>query len=83
MSTSPTGSEELLTEIMLLLRDLNKETKKNSRSIEDLSKSVKDLDDKLNAMVKDAFVDGDIKAHGVWHRNHNTSKGFLAKILRR
>ena len=52
MSTTPTGSEELLTEIMLLLRDLNKETKKNSSSIGDLSKSVKDLDDKLNTLVK-------------------------------
>lgn len=82
MSTTPKGSEELLTEIMLLLRDLNKETKKNSESIRDLSKSVKDLDDKLNALISDAFVDGDVKAHGEWHRNNN-KKGFLARILRR
>ncbi len=82
MSTIPTGSEDLLTEIMLLLRDLNKETKKNSSSIMDLSKSVKDLDDKLNALVKDAFIDGNVQAHGEWHKKNN-KKGFLAKILRR
>lgn len=81
---SPTGgSDELLTEIMLLLRDLNKEAKKNSKAVADLDATFKKLDKKIDDLVKEAFVDGDVQSHNAWHKNFNNRKGFLARLLRR
>lgn len=82
MSDEPINTDHLNIEILGLLKDMRREFREHRKDLNDLAKKVEGIEKNLANLVRDAFVDGDIKAHSAWHKKH-TSKGFLNRLLRR
>lgn len=76
MSTETPGSDEILLELLKIVQELNMSVERMEKEFHEIKKSVDSLDKKIDAMIHDGFVDGDIKRHKAWHQKNIIKKIF-------
>ena len=70
-ATFDSTSEGLLTEILVLVRDLNHTVTGYNSRIDNLEGAVIALNERLDAALVAAFVNGDLPSHRKWHEDRN------------
>lgn len=74
MAPKQDSSESLLTEILRIVQDLNKNVNSFKAESKQIKKEIRDLSSRLDVIVSQAFVGGDLPRHqrahsSWWHFN--------------
>lgn len=78
-----TGNTILNIEILGILKDLKKEFREHRIDVSDVKTKIAEIDRKIENIIRDAFVDGDLKAHAAWHKRNRGIMGFFNRVFRR